>query len=135
MKPYKEGQIVKFHTPYPDENPKQLYLLKEVFDYGDGRAAQALIQALNTDLGFAPINSVFLNDLEPAEVDTTDLIGYCGSIISETGNEIQGRIIQLDQKKLFVELTKEKTRIDTNLKVTIKDKKGELHHGRLVVLF
>lgn len=30
MKPTKEGQIVKFHTSLPDENPNQLYVVLEV---------------------------------------------------------------------------------------------------------
>ena len=33
MKPTKNGQIVRFHTPLPDENPMQLYVLLEaIFD-------------------------------------------------------------------------------------------------------
>lgn len=135
MKTTKEGQIVRFHTPYPDENPEQLYLLEEVMDYEDGRPAKALILALNTGLSFPPINSVLLDDLELAEVDTSDLIGYRAAIRNDSGKKIDGRIIQVDKKKLFVELTKEKASVNTNIDVTLKDHNGEIHQGRLEVLF
>jgi hypothetical protein len=135
MKTTKEGQFVRFHTPYPDENPKQLYILIEVVDYEDGRPPKALILALNTGLSFPPINSVLLEDLELAEVDTADLVGYRAVIRDDSGKKIAGRIIQVDKKKLFVELTKEIASVNTNLVVTLKDHSGVYHRGRLAVLF
>ena len=32
MKPNKQGQIVKFHTPLEGENPEQLYVVLEVIE-------------------------------------------------------------------------------------------------------
>jgi hypothetical protein len=135
MKASKEGQIVRFHTPYPDEDPNQLYLIQEVMDYEEGRPAKALIMALNTGLGFPPVNSVLLDDLELAEVDTSNLVGYRGAIVSESGKEIEGTITEVQKNGLPVELSKEKARVDTNVQVTLKDRKGQIQHGRLVVLF
>lgn len=70
------GSIVKFHTPFPDENPEQQYVLLFVYpewtqEFKDGTSrtypAKADIKALNTGLTFPPINSVELGDL--VEVD------------------------------------------------------------------
>lgn len=62
MKPYIIGQVAKFHTPLPDEDPNQLYVVTEII--GDVERPRAFIKALNTGLPFPPINTVLLNDLE-----------------------------------------------------------------------
>jgi len=61
MKLVKEGQIVKFHTPMEDEDPNQLYVVKEV--KGSGEDARIDILALDTGLTFPPINTVLISDL------------------------------------------------------------------------
>ena len=61
MKLLKEGQIVKFHTPMEDEDPNQLYVVKEV--KGNGEDARIDILALDTGLTFPPINTVLIGDL------------------------------------------------------------------------
>ena len=66
IKPNKEGQIVKFHTPLADEDPNQLYVVLEVKE--DAERPRVDIMALNTGLGaFNPINTVNLNDLMVVE--------------------------------------------------------------------
>jgi hypothetical protein len=35
MRPNKKGQIAKFHTPLPDENPEQLYVVLELVEDDD----------------------------------------------------------------------------------------------------
>ena len=62
MKSISKGNIVKFHTPLPEENPNQLYVVLEVI--ADDERPRADIQALNTGLSFPPINTVRLGDLE-----------------------------------------------------------------------
>lgn len=62
MKPNKIGQVAKFHTPLPDEDPNQLYVITEII--GDVERPRAFIKALNTGLPFPPINTVLLYDLE-----------------------------------------------------------------------
>lgn len=72
--PTKTGQIVKFHTPFPDENPDQHYVvLNIVLDTDNPRAD---IKPLGTGLTFPGIDTVSLKDLEVIEIDTTDLIGH-----------------------------------------------------------
>ena len=71
MKPNKPGQVVKFHTPLPDEDPDQLYVVLEIKE--DVEKPRADIKALNTDLSFPPIYTVLLEDLKVVEVDTSDL--------------------------------------------------------------
>ena len=74
MKPNKKGQIVKFHTPYKDEDPKQLYVVLEVF--GDGDRSRAKIFPLNTGLSFPPVNVVYAKDLEVDDKQTFELNYY-----------------------------------------------------------
>lgn len=62
--PTKRGQIVKFHTPFEDENPDQLYVVLEIHLNTD--RPRALIQALNTGLPFSPSTVVRVADLEVA---------------------------------------------------------------------
>lgn len=71
MKPIKRGQIVKFHTPYEDEDSNQLYLVHEVFE--DGEKSRAKIEALDTGLSFPPIAVVYLRDLEIDELQIFQL--------------------------------------------------------------
>jgi hypothetical protein len=66
MKPSKQGQTVKLHTPLEGENPEQLYVVLVVIEYDERPRAD--IQAINTDLACPPINTVRLNDLEVLKV-------------------------------------------------------------------
>lgn len=72
MKPIEKGQIVKFHTPYEDEGPEQLYVVLEVFDDEDRSRAQ--IFPLNTGLSFPPV--VYIRDLEIDNILTKQLARY-----------------------------------------------------------
>jgi hypothetical protein len=57
-------QIVKFHTPNADEDPKQVYALLEIkLDEDDYSKSKADILALNTNFSFPPIMTVLLSDL------------------------------------------------------------------------
>lgn len=72
MKPYKTGQIAKFHTPLPDEDSNQLYVILDIIE--DVENPRAEVKALNTGLSLPPINTVLLDDLEVVEVDTSELV-------------------------------------------------------------
>jgi hypothetical protein len=74
MKPIERAQIVKFHTPYEDEDPEQVYVVLEVFE--DGDRTRAKIKALNTGLSFALISVVLAKDLEIDEMQTKQLTDY-----------------------------------------------------------
>jgi hypothetical protein len=133
--PTKVGQIVKFLTPYPDENPNQLYVLLEIFEYDDNRKPKADIKPLNTGLSFPPINKVLLDDLEIAEVDTTDLIGFEASIKKEDHSIVSGKVIEVLNPKQRIDLSKIGERVETNVSVTIQDTSGNTHNGFLTVIF
>jgi hypothetical protein len=51
MKPTKEGQIAKFHTPLSRRNPEQQYVVLEVIQ-DETKRPRADIQALNTGCHF-----------------------------------------------------------------------------------
>ncbi|REG94308.1 hypothetical protein [Algoriphagus antarcticus] len=133
--PTKVGQIVKFHTPYPDENPNQLYVLLEIFEYDESLKPKADIKALNTGLSFPPISTVLLEDLELAEVETTDLIGFRASIKKDNHSIVSGKVIEVVQPKQMVDLSKIGDRVETNVSVTIQDTSGNAHDGFLTVIF
>lgn len=55
--PTRVGQIVKFHSPFPDEDPNQEYIIKEI------DPPRALIEAINTKMNLAPTDRVPIKDL------------------------------------------------------------------------
>lgn len=71
MKPDRRGQIVKFHTPFEDEDPDQLYVILEYIE--DGKRTRAKIMALDTGLGFPPVSVVYVRDLAVDENQTKEL--------------------------------------------------------------
>jgi len=131
MRPNKKGQIAKFHTPLPDENPEQLYVVLEVIEDDDRPRAQ--IQALNTGLSFVPINTVSLNDLEVVEVNTQDLIGHQVTINKSDFSQVKGKVIKVDEQKIMLDLTKGVTGVETNVWLTIIDENGKEQMGTLYV--
>ncbi len=135
LHPNQPGQIVKFHTPYPDEDPNQLYLLLEIFEYDDDMKSAATIKALIKGWSFLPVNKVFLEDLEVAEVDTTHLIGYRATIIKNDGQRISGIITATKKEKQVVSLSKQENQVKTNVQVSINDALGKSHQGTLAVIF
>ncbi len=131
MRPNKNGQIAKFHTPLPDEDPNQLYIVLEVKE--DEERPRADIQALNTGLSFVPINTVILNDLEVVEVDTHDLIGHRVTIKKSDYSQVQGKVISVNEQKIMLDLSKGVKGVETNVWLTIVDKEGKEHTGSLFV--
>jgi transcription antitermination factor NusG len=131
MRPNKKGQIAKFHTPLPDENPEQLYVVLEVIE--DDDRPRAKIQALNTGLSFVSINSVGLNDLEVVEVNTQDLIGHQVTINKSDFSQVKGKVIKVDEQKIMLDLTKGVTGVETNVWLTIIDENGKEQMGTLYV--
>ena len=62
MKPTKAGEIVRFHTPFEDEDPNNIYVIIEI--HLDVNTPRCKIKALDTGLKFPPINVVKVDDLE-----------------------------------------------------------------------
>lgn len=131
MKEFKEGQIVKFHTPLEDENPNQLYVILDVIE--DEERSRAEIQALNTGLSIPPVNKVRLDDLEVVEVDTTDLIGHKVTIIKSDYSQVEGRVINAKEKKIELNLSSGEKGIETNVWLTIIDDNETEHVGTLLI--
>ncbi len=131
MEPTKEGQIVKFHTPLPDENPNQHYVVLELKI--DGQRDRADIRPLGTNLPFPGINTVKLSDLEVVAVSTNDLIGEFVTIQKADYSEVLGKVINVSEQKINLDLSKGITGVETNVWLTVQDKLGVKHVGTLVV--
>lgn len=131
MKPTKAGQIARFHTPFPDENPNQLYVVLEVFE--DVERPRAEIKALNTGLNFPSVNTVLLKDLEVVAVSTEDLLGHTVTINKSDHSQVDGSVIKVSEKKIMLDLTKGDKGVETNVWITVLDKNGTEQSGTLFV--
>lgn len=131
MRPNKIGQIAKFHTPLPDEDPNQLYVVLEIME--DDVRPRAYIKALNTGMSLPPINTVSLNDLEIIEVDTSDLIGHRVTINKADYSQVTGKVVKVSKPKVNLDLTKRHEGIETNVLLTIQDENGIEQTGTLFV--
>ena len=131
MRPNKPGQVAKFHTPIPDENPDQLYVVLEIKE--DTERPRADIRALNTGLSFPPVNTVLLDDLEVVEVETADLIGHEVTINKADYSQATGKVVKVSEQKIMLDLTKGVKGVETNVWLTIQDKDGKEHTGTLFV--
>ncbi|MBS0646133.1 MAG: hypothetical protein JSR97_06030 [Verrucomicrobia bacterium] len=131
MIPNKPGQVARFHTPLPDENPGQLYVVLEIKE--DVERPRADIKALNTGLSFPPINTVLLDDLEVVEVDTSDLVGYEVTINKADYSQATGKVVKVSEQKIMLDLTKGVKGVETNVWLTIQDENGTEHTGTLFV--
>lgn len=131
MLPTKEGQIVKFHTPMEGEDPNQLYVVLEIKI--DGYRDRVDIKPLGSGFSFPVINTVPLGDLKVVEVNTQDLIGHTVSIRKNDSTEINGKVIDVDIDKIYLDLIKTVSGVETNVRLTVQDDKGVKHEGTLVV--
>lgn len=131
MRPNKQGQIVRFHSPLPDEDPDQLFVVLEVIENTDRPRAD--IKALNTGLPYPPINTVLLGDLEVVEVDTNDLIGHNVTINKADYSQATGKVIKVSEQKILLDLTKGINGVETNVWLTIEDENGKQQTGSLLI--
>jgi hypothetical protein len=131
MIPNKIGQVAKFHTPFPHENPDQLFVVLEIKN--DHLRPRADIKALNTGLFFSPINTVPLNDLEIVELKTSDLVGQKVTLIKKDRSKVSGKVIKASKQKILLDLTKGEKGIETNVFLAIQDDSGKGHSGNLFV--
>jgi len=124
----KRGHLVKFHTPYHDEDPKQLYLLLEVFESNDIYKTRADILALGTGFSFPPISKVNLEDLEIVNWNTSELIGHHATALTKTGSNVSGKIVHI------LEEENAKAPLQTlNIHVMLEDESGEMTVGELLL--
>ncbi|HMS97643.1 MAG TPA: hypothetical protein PKA12_02815 [Saprospiraceae bacterium] len=132
MKPNKTGQLVKFHTPYPDEDPQQRYVILEI--HFDVERPRALIKELNGGRPFASSITVLVEDLEVVEVETADLIGRQVTINKAEYSQANGKVVKVSKQKILVDLTKGVKGVETNVWMTIEDESGKEHTGALFVI-
>jgi hypothetical protein len=133
MLPNKAGQVVRFHTPFPDEDPNMIYnlLYLDEEDYPNRRAD---IRPISSSLSIPPINRVQLSDLEVVELDLNDLMMHKVTVIKEDNSEAIGRVVKLHQDKVIPELTvKEGKGVKTNALITVRDFDAQEHTGYLFV--
>lgn len=131
MNPTKVGQVAKFHTPNSDEDPNQLYVVLEI--KGNDDSARVDIKALNTGLSFPPISTVRLDDLEVVPVNTSDLIGHTVIINKADYSQVSGKVIEVSEQEIMLDLTKGVKGVETNVWVTVQDENGKQHKGTLFV--
>lgn len=131
MIPDKEGQISRFHTTLPGENPDQLYVILELII--DNNRSRAKIQALNTGLPFPPITTVKLQDLEVVNVATNDLIGEFIKIRKNDLTITEGKVVAVVEEEVNLDLSRLNNGIDTNVYLRIIDKDGKEHTGTLYI--
>ncbi|MBL7943361.1 MAG: hypothetical protein JNM00_11370 [Flavobacteriales bacterium] len=91
------------------------------------------IKALNTGWSFPPINTVLLDDLEVAEVDTADLNGHKVTINKANYSQVTGRVVKASEQKIMLDLVKGIKGVETNVWLTIEDENGKEHTGTLFV--
>ena len=130
MKPTKVGQVAKFHTPNSDEDPNQLYVVLEI--KGDDDSARVDIKALNTGLSFPPISTVRISDLEVVKVGTSDLIGHTVIINKADYSQVSGKVIEVSEQEVMLDLTKGVKGVETNVWVTVQDENGKQQSQVLV---
>lgn len=131
MTPTKQGQIVRFHTPLPDEDPTQQYVVLEI--HPDTLTKRTQIRPLNTGLNFPPINTVSADDLEVVKVSTNDLIGYPVTIVTKNQHHLKGKAIRAGDTMVDLDMNKRDGGIYTNVEVVILDSEGIEHTGHLLV--
>jgi hypothetical protein len=131
MRSNKIEQVAKFHTPLPNENPNQLYVVLEIIE--DDERPRADMKALNTGISFPHINTVKLDDLEVVEVDTADLVGHNITINKVDYSQATGKVVKVSEQKIMLDLTKGVKGVETNVYLTIEDENGKEHTRTLFV--
>ena len=129
--PYKIGQVAKFHTTLPGEDPSQLYVVLQIIE--DVERPRADIRALGLGNSFIPINTVLLTDLEIVETDTSDLVGKNVTINKADYSQVTGKVAKVSKQNIKLDLTKGVKGVETNVRLTILDKNGKEHTGTLFV--
>jgi hypothetical protein len=127
--PTKQGQIVRFHTPFADENPNQIFIVNEIFF--DVEKPRAIIKTIGGTFGWSLTSSVSVEDLELVPYNNSDLIGQNANI--EKGKlSFSGKILQIINPEEPIEFEKNPNQITTNLEAVILDNNNIRHQGKLV---
>lgn len=131
MTPIKKGQIVRFHTPYPDEDSDQMYVVIETFY--DVEKPRALIKALGYGSTLAPTTTVLIEELELVQLNYDDLFGQELSVKTEEGKIFQGKIKKVEIPDMGLNFEIQQNFVLTNIQVTIQGEYNEQHSGSLIL--
>ncbi len=131
MIPTQKGQIVRFHTPFPDEDPAQFYVVLDLFN--DVDIPRTHIKALGIDLSLVPINTVLIEDLELVEFCSDDLLGQELSVQTEEGKIFQGKVIKIEIPDFGLNFEIQQNFVLTNIQVIIQSEYYEQHSGSLIL--
>ena len=101
--------------------------------YSGVERPRAKIQELNGGKPFPSTTSVFVEDLEIAEVETNDLLGREVTISKSDYSAAKGNVIKVSEQKIMLDLSKGIKGVETNIWVTILDANGKEHRGTLYV--
>jgi hypothetical protein len=124
------GHLVRFHSPFPDEDPDQLYILLNVTDFEELDKSRADILALGTGLSFPPINTVKLEDLEAVKWNTSELIGCHATLLKKDGSKASGKITWIPDEENENGTIKT---LEMKIQAIIKDSQGKAHKGQLLL--
>lgn len=127
----KKGDIVKFHTPFDDEDPNQLYVILNIaYDVEKPRAD---IKPISNHLTFPPINTVFVEDLELAIINESNLIDHTVNIIKSDSTYSTGKVVEVINDNEILVLEKNESVLISNIKLKIHDTSGLNQVGNLVI--
>lgn len=129
--PQRPGQIVKYHTPMPDEDPEQLYVVLEILN---GDRTDAKIKALNTGRPLAPVFVTDINDLMVVELSTGELTGHAVHILKPDGTIEQGIVTGTLKEKTDPTMKITQQGVLTDIELTITTENGMTHTGLLLVI-
>lgn len=131
MKPTKQGQIVKFHTPLENENPNQKFVILEI--HQDTDRPRAKIQPLLWEGFITPTMVVSAADLEVIPADASELLGHNVFIKTSDNEQIYGQVIEVADNSVNLDMQVQDNGVNTNVLITISDAHGKKHSGLLFV--
>jgi FKBP-type peptidyl-prolyl cis-trans isomerase 2 len=67
------------------------------------------------------------------EVSTQDLIGHVVKINKSDYSQVEGKVVNVSEQKVMLDLTKGVKGVETNVWLTVVDKQGKEHIGSLFV--
>ena len=133
MTPSQNGQIVRFHTPFPGENPDQLYIILEAFF--DVEKPRALIKALGFGTSLAPTTTVLIEDLEIITFNIVEVTGKELKIKLDDGSTMAGIVRDVINPEAVLILQKIDNEIVSNIKVTVSDQNDRRLTGLMLPEF
>lgn len=89
------GDIVRFHTPYPDEDPNTIFIVLWSYYDPDGKSSRAEVVKFDQGLRYPPvIQKWFIRDLERVPEVSPELLKQIELFMkNKLGNAIIGKLV------------------------------------------